>query len=183
MTTLDVTRRFSRITCSAVQLPTDSVVGGAAAVGALFNLGVILQCAENVGIAGRLLEMTIEYAGQRTQFGKPIGSFQAIKHRIADMLIEREAARVTAWEAAEVMQRSPADCDEAVSVAKSVAARAASYAASHALQIHGGIGFTWEHDLHLYLRRAKVNELLLGTVPWHEDRIVAAMRSASGGVS
>ena len=143
----------------------------AEAIAAVFDLAVVLQCAESTGIARRLLEMTVTYAGQREQFGRPIGSFQAIKHRIADLLVEAEGCRVATREAADALDAGAGPGTEAVSIAKSWVGRAASFVASHALQIHGGIGFSWEHDLHLFLRRAKVNELLLGSPAWHDERL------------
>jgi alkylation response protein AidB-like acyl-CoA dehydrogenase len=171
--TMDLTRRYARVQVSDVpmiQLP-------AVAADELFDLGVVLQCAENSGIAQQLLDMTVTYAKQREQFGRPIGGFQAIKHRIADMLIEVEGCRVATREAADALDGGAVPGGEAVSIAKSWVGRAASFVASHALQIHGGIGFSWEHDLHLYLRRAKTNELLLGSPAWHDERLYHAMRS------
>jgi alkylation response protein AidB-like acyl-CoA dehydrogenase len=168
MATMDITRRYSRLTIEAGApseswfVPTDGCLSES-----LRRLGTVLQCAESTGVAAKLLAMTVDYVGQRRQFGQLIGSFQAIKHRIADMLIEVEGCRVATREAAEAVDAG-GDSAEAVSVAKSWVGRAASLVASQALQIHGGIGFTWEHDLHLYLRRAKVNELLLGTPEWHD---------------
>jgi alkylation response protein AidB-like acyl-CoA dehydrogenase len=170
MPSIDLTRRYARVQLDglsiggAVRLP-------AAATAEMFDLAVVLQCAESSGVARRLLEMTIAYARQREQFGRPIGSFQAIKHRIADMLIEAEGCRVATREAADALAAGAGAGGEAVSIAKSWVGRAASFVATHALQIHGGIGFSWEHDLHLYLRRAKANELLLGSPGWHDERL------------
>jgi len=179
MRTLDITRRYSRVEFDDVALDADCLRldGGAAAD--LFELGVVLQCAESTGVAGRLLDLTVAYAKQRTQFGRPIGSFQAIKHRIADLLIETEGCRVATRDAAEAIDAG-SGVAEAVSVAKSWVGRAASFVASHALQIHGGIGFSWEHDLHLFLRRAKVNELLLGPPSWHDERLYGLIGGTSG---
>jgi alkylation response protein AidB-like acyl-CoA dehydrogenase len=169
--TLDLTRRYARVVLDGVQLPADAVRLPAAAAALLFDVGVVLQCAESTGLTRRLLEMTITYAAQREQFGRPIGSFQAIKHRIADLLIEAEGCRVATREAADALDAGTSPGGESVSIAKSWVGRAASFVASHALQIHGGIGFSWEHDLHLFLRRAKVNELLLGSPAWHDERL------------
>jgi alkylation response protein AidB-like acyl-CoA dehydrogenase len=179
--TIDLTRRYARIDLDGVPFPPATPRLPARAVGQLFDLAVVLQCAESTGVARRLLEMTVTYAGQRVQFGAPIGSFQAIKHRIADMLIEAEGCRVATRDAAEALDAEPAEAGgQAVSIAKSWVGRGASFVATHALQIHGGIGFSWEHDLHLFLRRAKANELLLGSPGWHDERIyrhVLAARS------
>jgi alkylation response protein AidB-like acyl-CoA dehydrogenase len=167
--TLDLTRRYARIVLDGVPFPGTAPRLPARAVGELFDTAVTLQCAESTGVARRLLDMTVTYAGQRVQFGAPIGSFQAIKHRIADMLIEAEGCRVATREAADALDADAAPGGEAVSIAKSWVGRAASFVATHALQIHGGIGFSWEHDLHLFLRRAKANELLLGSPGWHDE--------------
>ncbi|HEX3960470.1 MAG TPA: acyl-CoA dehydrogenase family protein [Trebonia sp.] len=166
---LDLTRRYDRVRLDGVPLPAVQLPTEACAL--LFDLGLVLQCAESTGIAGRLLGMTVTYARQREQFGRPIGSFQALKHRMADMLVEAEGCRVATREAADALDGGAAPGGEAVSIAKSWVGRAASFVASHALQVHGGIGFSWDHDLHLFLRRAKANELLLGTPGWHEERL------------
>jgi len=175
MQTMDITRRYSRIHFDGTAVPIGLVLPAGAAED-LLQLGTVLQCAESSGVASRLLDMTVTYVEQRTQFGKPIGSFQAIKHRIADMLVEVEGCRVATREAAEALD-SGSGVREAVSVAKSWVGRGTSFVATHALQIHGGIGFSWEHDLHLYLRRAKVNELVLGSPSWHEDRLAGLLAS------
>ena len=124
--------------------------------------------------------MTVSYAGQRSQFGRPIGSFQAVKHRIADMFVELEGARAATRDAAEAVEADRADAAFAVHTAKSWTGRAASWITSEAIQLHGGIGFTWEHDLHLLQRRAKVNELLLGTPAWHEEQLTGLLEAGAG---
>jgi alkylation response protein AidB-like acyl-CoA dehydrogenase len=174
--TLDLTRRYSRIVLDGVPFPAALPRLPARAVGQLFDLAVVLQCAESTGVARRLLDLTVTYAGQRIQFGAPIGSFQAIKHRIADMLIETEGCRVATSDAADALDADIEPGGQAVSIAKSWVGRAASFVATHALQIHGGIGFSWEHDLHLYLRRAKTNELLLGSPGWHDEVLYRHVR-------
>ena len=178
MRSVDLTCEHGRVTAAAVLVPADAVLA-APSGDTLFDVAVMLQCAESVGIASRLLDMTVEYARQRVQFGQPIGKFQAVKHKLADMLVAREAARACTWEAAGQLDDDALRAAEAVSVAKSIAGAAGSDVASQALQIHGGIGFTWEHDLHLFLRRAKINELLLGSPSWHEERLTALLESTS----
>ncbi|MDG4668048.1 acyl-CoA dehydrogenase family protein [Mycobacterium sp. 236(2023)] len=175
MQSLDICRLHGRLECVAVNVPAESVLDGDSAR-TLFDLAVIIQCAEAVGLASSVLEMTAEYLKTRVQFGRPIGTFQALKHRAADMLVHREAARAITWEAAAVLADSPSDASEAASTAKSIAGRAGSSIASEALQLHGGIGFTWEHDLHLFLRKLKVAELLLGSPAWHERRLISMLR-------
>jgi alkylation response protein AidB-like acyl-CoA dehydrogenase len=176
--TLDLTRRYARVRLDGVPRPAVQLPPEAGAL--LFDLGLVLQCAESTGIAGRLLDMTVTYAGQRTQFGRPVGSFQALKHRMADMLVEAEGCRVATREAADALDGGAAPGGEPVSIAKSWVGRAASFVATHALQIHGGIGFSWDHDLHLFLRRAKANELLLGSPGWHDELLYRSLL-ANGG--
>ncbi|WP_216892634.1 acyl-CoA dehydrogenase family protein [Nocardia alni] len=179
MQSLDIGRLHGRLSCTGVAIGAPAVLHEGAAE-ALFDVAVALQCAETVGLSNALLSMTIAYVQSRVQFGRPIGSFQALKHRIADMLVLCEAARATTSEAAALLADSIGGASEAVSVAKSTTGRAGNCVASEALQLHGGIGFTWEHDLHIFLRRAKVNELLLGTPEWHDDRLTAFVLARIG---
>jgi alkylation response protein AidB-like acyl-CoA dehydrogenase len=172
--TIDVTRRYYTLRFDDVPVKTDMLLGQAA-VTELLRAAVVLQCAESLGVAARAFEMTCSYVQQRSQFGRLIGSFQAIKHRIADMYIELEGARVATKDAAEAVQAGRPDAAYATHVAKSWTARAASAITSEAVQLHGGIGFTWEHDLHLLQRRAKANELVLGTPAWHDEQLTAAL--------
>lgn len=176
MQSLDFGQQHGRLQCSGVVVPAEAVMGTDAA-DAIFDVAVTLQCAETVGLASALLNATVEYTKSRVQFGRPIGSFQALKHKMSDMLMQCETARATTWEAASALSESLIGASEAVSVAKSITGRAGSSVASEALQLHGGIGFTWEHNLHLSLRRAKVNELLLGAPVWHEERLASVVRS------
>ncbi|GGM64299.1 acyl-CoA dehydrogenase family protein [Dactylosporangium sucinum] len=177
MQSLDIGRRHGRVSCADVVIAPDAVLRHGAG-DALFNLAVTLQCAETVGLASTMLAMTVEYTKQRNQFGEPIGRFQALKHRMTDMLVQCEAARATTWEAAAVLDDDLTRGAEAASVAKSITGRAGSSVASEALQLHGGIGFTWEHDLHIFLRRAKVSELLLGSPSWHDERLALLLGAA-----
>jgi alkylation response protein AidB-like acyl-CoA dehydrogenase len=126
-----------------------------------------------LGGAARLLEMTVDYAGQREQFGAKIGSFQAVKHHCADMAVGVEAGRAALWAAALSLDAATdAARTRASSAAVAYAKSAASRVAGAALQVHGGIGFTWEHDLHLFLRRIKVDEAVDGTVAEHRSTLV-----------
>lgn len=128
-----------------------------------------------VGAASRLLDLTVEYAGQRTQFDKPIGSFQAVKHHCADMALSVEASRAALWAAAVALDGDDAAVrTRAVSAAAAYAGEGTSTSAQTALQVHGGIGFTWEHDVHLLIRRIKVDELLDGSVRYHRRRLISA---------
>ena len=128
-----------------------------------------------LGAADRLLQQSVEYAGQRTQFDRTIASFQAVKHHCANMALLTEASRASLWAAAVALDDTDAGHRaETVSAAAAYAGDATSTVASTALQVHGGIGFTWEHDLHLLTRRIKVDELLDGSVSWHRRRLVSA---------
>jgi alkylation response protein AidB-like acyl-CoA dehydrogenase len=115
--------------------------------------------------------MTVEYAKVRFQFGRAIGSFQAVKHKCATMRIQVDAARAAIYYAAMAADAGAPDASRAASIAKAYAGQALSDLAGEALQVHGGIGFTWEHDLHLYLRRIKTDEVLYGDVATHEERV------------
>jgi len=167
--TADLGRRYRHVQFGEV--PGELVTDDPEAVRWLTDAGTVIQCAESLGAAERLLEMTVAFAQQRHQFGRAIGTFQAIKHRIADMRIRVQAGRAAMRYAAWSVAGHRADASRAVHVAKQWIGESSSWVASEALQIHGGIGFTWEHDLHLYLRRLKANELTLGTPDWHSQRL------------
>ncbi|MEZ0351995.1 acyl-CoA dehydrogenase family protein [Mycobacterium sp. pR1184] len=173
MTTLDLTRSWARVDLAEAALewapaPPGSVNRVRAAL-------ALHRAMDALGGAARLLEMTVVYAGQRQQFGAPIGSFQAVKHHCSDMAVGVEAGRSTMWAAAFALNSAAEDVWEpAVSAAAAYAKSAASQVASTALQVHGGIGFTWEHDLHLYLRRIKVDEAFDGSVAQHRAVLASA---------
>lgn len=171
MKTLDLTRSWARLgldtpTGQAVPLPTGTTAFVRDAM-------AVHRSLDALGAAARLLEMTVAYAGQRQQFGAPIGSFQAVKHHCADMAVAVEASRSTLWAAALALDSAPDDMrSRAASAGAAFAKSAASKVAGTALQVHGGIGFTWEHDLHLLLRRIKVDEAFDGTVAEHRAALV-----------
>lgn len=151
------------------------VLGGgpnAAAVELLVDLGAAAAAAEMAGIAARVLDDSVAYAVQRVQFGKPIGSFQAIKHRCADIATAVEGARSAAYGAALALSGT-GETAKPVSIAKAFAGEAARRACNDAIQIHGGIGFTWELGLHLWLRRTRLLETSYGDVAWHQERALA----------
>ncbi|OLT16461.1 hypothetical protein BJF78_14440 [Pseudonocardia sp. CNS-139] len=177
--TIDLTRRFHLARLDGVRVAPDWCLPPGPAAADLLRIGVVLQSAESAGLAARLVDMTVGYAGQRHQFGRPIGSFQAVQHRIADMHIAAEGAAVAVRDAAAAVEAGRPDTDEAVHAAASWTGRAASSVASEAVQLHGGTGFTWEHDLHLYQRRAKANELLLGTPAWHDEQLVRILAGSA----
>jgi hypothetical protein len=131
----------------------------------------VLAAAELIGTVRTLLEMTIAHARERVQFDRPIGSFQAVQHKLADVALDRERAEAAVFYAAMCVDAGDADATRAAHVAKAAAGTAARRAAKDAVQIHGGIGFTWEHDLHLFIRRAYTSEFLFGSSQWHHDRL------------
>jgi alkylation response protein AidB-like acyl-CoA dehydrogenase len=142
-----------------------------AALDAVIARATVALAAEMVGTARRLFDMSLAYAKQRVQFDVPIGSFQAIQHKLADMSLDVERAWSAVYQAAMTIDAHDHDRHRAVHVAKAAAGQAATRAAKDGIQIHGGIGFTWEHDLHLFIRRAYGAEALLGTTGWHHDRL------------
>ncbi len=161
---IDLTRRLSRITATE----SDELGGDIAA--AVDRIEVSLS-AELVGVASRAMDMSVEYARTRQQFGRPIGAYQAVSHRCADMLIDVESARSAVLCAAWTADHDPGTLPFAASVAKVAAAQGAWRVTTSALQVHGGIGFTWEHDCHLLLRRAAASGRLLGSVDFHLERV------------
>ena len=172
--TLDETRRWYDVALDGVRVPSaDVVTTDEAEVRWLADAGAVLTAADSLGVGERLLEMTVGYVKVREQFGRPIGSFQSVKHKVTDMLTTLKGARAATYYAAMALDAGVADAAAASSAAKAFTAEGVAELAGEALQTHGGIGFTWEHDLHLYLRRAKVNEVLYGAAAEHYERLVA----------
>jgi alkylation response protein AidB-like acyl-CoA dehydrogenase len=170
---LDVTRRFAEVRFDGVTVPSANLLpGGQDAVDLCLSLATVLQSAESVGAAGLLFEETVDYAKKRVQFGRTIGSFQAIKHRLADLLVELEAMRAAAHYAALAFGDGLDDAAAAVATAGAYVGDTFAHLCGEALQLHGGIGFTWEHDVHLFTRRAKVNQVMYGDGAWHRERLV-----------
>jgi alkylation response protein AidB-like acyl-CoA dehydrogenase len=157
----------------------DSVsLGGADAAGELLDRGAAAHAACLLGGASRVLELTTEYAKERVQFGKPIGSFQAVKHRCADMLVDVEGMRSVAYWAAWCLGAADPEASMAASVAKVWCSDAARRVLASGLQVHGGIGFTWEHDLHLFLKRSQLDQLTFGDAAYHRERLGRALRKS-----
>ena len=170
---LDPTRRQAEVRLSDVRVGSQALLGGGPSPDAIrrtLSVGTTALASEQVGGAQQCLEMSVEYAKTRHQFGRPIGSFQAIKHRCAEMLMKVESAKSAAYHAARV-----ADDQEEFTLASHLAGSVSSesyvWAAAETIQIHGGVGFTWEHDAHLYLKRAKASSLVLGDPRFHRDRL------------
>jgi len=152
-------------------------LGGEDLVAYLLDTAAAATCCEMLGGAQRALDLAVEYAKDRVQFGRPIGSFQAVKHRCADMLVDVEGIRSTAYWAAWSLAVDDADGSIAASTAKTWAGDASKRVMASALQVHGGIGFTWEHDLHLYLKRAQLDQLAFGDASWHRARLGGLLRT------
>ncbi|HLN15180.1 MAG TPA: acyl-CoA dehydrogenase family protein [Acidimicrobiales bacterium] len=170
LTTMDQTRKQARLEFADTPAWLIGTEGGAEpGLAKTLDLAAVALAAEQVGGAQRCLDNAVEYAKTRIQFGRPIGSFQAIKHKCADMLLEVESAKSAAyyagWAAAEDSDELPV----VASLAKSYCSEAYFHAAAENIQIHGGIGFTWEHHAHLYFKRAKSSELLLGDPAYHRE--------------
>jgi alkylation response protein AidB-like acyl-CoA dehydrogenase len=176
---LDLVRRYATVTFSDVVVPSSAVLGdvGDAApdVERQLEVALVLQNAETVGAVNRVFDFTLEYAQDRMAFGRPIGSYQALKHRFADMKTWLEACNATATASSRAVQADADDAAELVSVAKSYIGDKAPAMIQDCVQLHGGIGVTWEHDLHLYLRRVAQNAALYGTARDHRERLAVLL--------
>ena len=170
LSTMDQTRKQARLEFADTPATLVGEEGSAFAIlETTLQLACVALAAEQVGGAQRVLDSSVEYAKTRVQFGRPIGSFQAIKHKCADMLLEVESARSAAYYAAWTAEAGDDDLGLVASLAESYCSEAYSHCASENIQIHGGIGFTWEHPAHLYFKRAKSSELLLGDPVYHRE--------------
>ena len=173
---VDATRSLGTVALDGVRVDDDRLLGEpgpatATAVRRALEEAVAAIALETVGVCQTILDVTLEYAKQREQFGVPIGSFQAIKHKFADMLVALERARATGYFAALTIAEDDDRRSLAASTAKAAAGDCERLLSKEGIQIHGGIGYTWEHDMHLYVRRAKTGGLLLGTAAEHRARI------------
>jgi alkylation response protein AidB-like acyl-CoA dehydrogenase len=171
----DLSRQLSEVCLDDVEVSTADMVGerrgaGPAVEGQL-DLAAVLTVAESVGAMDRIFELTVEYAKARTAFGRPIGSFQAVKHLLADTSLLLEESKAVSVAAAHALQRERENSSEIASMAKSFVAEAGVELAHNCWQVFGGIGYTWEHDFHLYLRRLTVDAVLYGDAAWHRERI------------
>ncbi|GIU91964.1 MAG: acyl-CoA dehydrogenase [Acidimicrobiia bacterium] len=177
--TMDMTRKQAEVVFDGVRVPDRAVlgeVGGARPVlDRLADLASVALAAEQVGGAERCMEMAVEYAKVRHQFGRPIGSFQAIKHKCADMLVQVESARSAAYYAGWAAAEDEDELRIVAPLAKSYCSEAYFFCAAENIQVHGGIGFTWEHDAHLYFKRAKSSELMFGDPAYHREILAARL--------
>lgn len=176
---LDQTRPLADVTFTSVRVPVSDVLGEAgsawAAIERALTVASVALAAEAVGGAQACLDMAVDYAKDRIQFGRPIGSFQAIKHMCADMLVSVESAKSAAYYAAWAVDEDDEELGIVAPLAKAYCTEAYFKAAADNIQIHGGIGFTWEHDAHLYFKRAKSIELLFGSPADHRARLADAL--------
>lgn len=174
--TLDMNEKVATLHFDDVRVPRENAIGAAGAgwpgVEATLRRAQVAAAAEMLGASRKALEMSVDYAKVREQFGQPIGSFQAIKHRLAEMLEAAENATAAVYYAAWALDADAPDATLAASVAKSTLNEAARMITGEAIQVHGGIGYTWEYDLHLYWKRAKHLEPLYGDTAYHRERVL-----------
>lgn len=179
---LDLVRRFAEVRFEGVAVAPDAVVGppgeAATEVEHALQVACTLQCAETTGVTAEVFAMTVEYLGDRYSFGRPLSSYQALKHRVADHKVMVEACHGIATAAARAVATAQPGAGEVVSAAKAWIGPRATEMIQDCIQLHGGIGVTWEHDLHLYLRRATVNRATHGTPEHHGERVAAARLGA-----
>ena len=176
---VDETRKLCEVKLDNVAVPGSALLGelhqGWAPLQRVIDRAAVALSAEMCGAAQRVLEMTVDYAKLRVAFGKPIGTYQGVKHKCADMLVEIENAKSLTYYAAWAVDEGEADAPLAVSMAKAAASDAGRRVCAAGIQLHGGIGMTWEHDLQLYLKRAKADEVMFGDATWHRERIARLM--------
>jgi alkylation response protein AidB-like acyl-CoA dehydrogenase len=172
---IDATRKLYEVAFDGVTVPRENLLArgdqAQAALGRGREIATVGLVAEMTGGMQRLLDLTVEYAKTRKQFGRPIGQFQAVQHQCADMLLYTESSRSAAYYAAYAIQEGIPEASVAVSVAKAYASDAYREVGNRSIQVQGGMGFTWENDAHLYYRRAKASELMFGDATFHRERI------------
>jgi alkylation response protein AidB-like acyl-CoA dehydrogenase len=173
--TMDQTRKLCEVALSDVTVGLDALLGAAGAgwapLARVLDRATVALCAEMCGGAQKVLDMTVEYAKIRQAFGRPIGSYQGVKHRAADMLVDVENSKSITYYAAWALDENAPEAPLAVSMAKAYVSDAYRRVAAAGIQLHGGIGFTWEHDLHLYFKRAKGSEFTFGDATHHRERV------------
>jgi len=178
--TIDETRKQCEVRLDNVPLPGSALLGeihrGWAPLSRVIARAIVALAAEMCGGAQQVLDMTVAYAKIRVAFGKPIGSYQGVKHQAADMLVAVENAKSLTYYAAWAVDQNLNEAPLAVSMAKAAASDMARQVAGTGIQLHGGIGMTWEHDLQLYFKRAKASEVAFGDATWHRERVAQLMR-------
>jgi alkylation response protein AidB-like acyl-CoA dehydrogenase len=173
--TMDQTRKQCEVVFDNVSVGRERLIGtldmGWPILCKVLNIATVALCAEMVGGAQRVLDMSVAYAKERVQFGRPIGSFQAIKHKCAEMMLQVESAKSAAYYAAWAVDEDVPEAPLAVSMAKAYCSDTYRNTAGEGIQVHGGIGFTWEHDMHLYFKRAKYSEFTFGDATYHRELV------------
>jgi alkylation response protein AidB-like acyl-CoA dehydrogenase len=174
---MDQTRRLSEVSFMSVGVSLDTMLSGRGTAWPVLQRALdkatVALCAEMVGGAERAMEMCLEYGKTRVQFGRQIGTFQAVKHKIADMKVWVENAKSVVYYAAWAAASDAPEAARAASMAKAYCSEMYNRVTADGMQVHGGIGFTWDHDMHLYFKRAKSSEVLLGNATWHRERVAA----------
>ena len=177
--TVDMTRRQCHVAFQDVAVAGSQVIGevgkGWPILKRVLDLAMAGLCTEMVGTGQRALDMAVEYAKERVQFGKPIGSFQAIKHKCVDMMVQVENARSLTYYAAWTVGENVDEANQAVPMAKAYCSDMCKTVTSEAIQVHGGIGFTWEHDMHLFYRRGLASEAAFGSAPTHREVVAQTL--------
>jgi alkylation response protein AidB-like acyl-CoA dehydrogenase len=173
--TMDQTRKLCEVSFKDAAVPGDALMGAKGAawptLARVVERATVALCAEMCGGAQRVLDMTTDYAKIRIAFGKPIGTYQGVKHKAADMLVDVENAKSLTYYAAWAVDENAPEASLAASMAKAYVTDAYRKVAGAGIQLHGGIGFTWEHDLHLYFKRAKSSEFTFGDATYHRERV------------
>jgi alkylation response protein AidB-like acyl-CoA dehydrogenase len=178
---MDLTRKIYSVSFS--NTPAETLGGNSAGLARALNIATAALAAELAGGMQRVLETTVAYAKTRKQFGKPIGIFQAVQHMCAEMYLETESARSAAYYAAWALEENAPDAATSVSIAKMYASDASRAVGNRGIQVHGGMGFTWENDVHLYYRRAKASETMLGDAAFHRERIAKTVIDGSAALN
>ena len=176
---IDKTRKLCEVRLDNVSVPTSALLGevhgGWPALSRVIDKAAVALAAEMCGGAQKVLDITVEYAKLRETFGKPIGAYQGVKHKCADMLVDIENAKSLTYYAAWAIDEGSDEATQAVSMAKAYASDASRKVCAAGIQLHGGIGMTWEHDLQLYLKRGKACEVAFGDAAWHRERVARLM--------
>jgi alkylation response protein AidB-like acyl-CoA dehydrogenase len=172
---MDQTRRLAEVALDGVVVGEEALLGalggGWRVIERLADRAKVALCAEMCGGAQRVLDMSVDYAKVREQFGKPIGSFQAIQHKCANMMVQVESSKSATYYAAWAVANDVEEAPLAAAMAKAYCSDAYRMVAGEGIQIHGGIGFTWEHDMHIYFKRAKSSEVTFGDATWNRELV------------
>ncbi|HEX5609178.1 MAG TPA: acyl-CoA dehydrogenase family protein [Solirubrobacterales bacterium] len=177
---IDPTRRLATVAFDGVRVAAADTLPEGQGYFPVFHRACVAIAAESTGIAQRTMEMAVEYAKDRQQFGRPIGAYQAVSHRCAQMLLETENARSAVYGAAWAADAEPGSLPLAASMAKAYASDAGWRVPDASIQVHGGIGFTWEHDLHFFLKRGRANAAMFGDTKFHREQVAEAVLSRAG---